>query len=104
MTTNKKTVVRKYSDFHGTRPIRVRRVTLPNPKGGKVMKIGRLISLTYEPESPSALKGSHFSHTFGDFGTLKFGKRKPLLVTDGTNLYIVRDGAPYYFDKRGIIG
>lgn len=97
-------VVSVYKGFHNAHPIKVRRVKLPEPTGKKLIKIGRLTSICYEPEDPSMLKGTIFEHTFGDVGTATFRKEKPILVTDGKNLFIIREKSKYKFSKRGIIG
>lgn len=95
-----------YQDFHEVEP-RQREVDVPEPKG-PLIKIGRLIELVYEPESPSRLKGKQFVHEMGDTGELfqrtMALRDKPILATDGKNLFILRGRSRYYFSERGIIG
>jgi len=94
-----------YQSFHGNPPAKTRMVNLPVPKKGqKLVKIGRLTHVTYNPELPSKRAGSHYEHAFGDTGT-KILPDKPILATDegGKNLYIIPDKAKPRFTNRGII-
>ena len=92
-----------YQAFHGALPKRIRKVKFELPKG-RLVKIGRLISLDYAPENPSRHVGVRYTHKFGDTGRVILPD-KPLLVTDskGKNLYIIKDGAKTHFTERGII-
>lgn len=95
-----------YRGFHGAVPKGEREVEVPTPKG-KLMKIGRLVEITYEPEEPSQRKRTHYVHEFGDDGNrvVKGIKSKPILATDKRgDLFIVRDKSRHYFSPRGIIG
>ena len=96
---------RLYEDFHGAPPATERRVQLPEPRG-PVMQVGRVIEIVYEPEKPSTLAGKQFQHEFGDRGLPWFDKNpkhRPILATDGKDLFIVRDKSKHYFSERGII-
>lgn len=92
-----------YQDFHGNNPARVRNVHLPEPIGGRVIAIGRLMRLEYEPYPPSKHAGTRFYHVMGDDGN-RILKDKPILATDGRSLFIVPDKASPRFTGRGIIG
>ncbi len=97
-----------YSAFHGVPPKGIRTVFYEPPKKGiPLIKVGRIYSISYEPESPSRHKNTLFEHKFGDDGYKVYEKDKPLLVTDkdGKNLYIVRDKDTKFpiFTSRGII-
>ena len=95
-----------YQAFHGNPPARARKVKLPIPqKGERLIKIGRLHSVIYEPERPSQHRGKLFEHKLGDTGE-RMLREKPILATDsqGQNLYIIPDKARPKFTKRGIIG
>jgi len=104
--TRKNEIPDQYRDFHGSPPRNARRVNLPNPKGGSLMKIGRLTQINYIPENPSMLAGAEYSHKFGDTGTVVFKKNKPILAVDSTGkqLYIINDKSTYKFGPRGIVG
>ncbi len=95
-----------YESFHGTSPIRTRKVTYENPEG-TLVKIGRLIRIEYAPEYPSKHTGTRFYHDSGDTGT-KMLKSNLILATDtkGKNLFLVRDKESKYpfFSSRGVIG
>jgi len=96
-----------YEDFHGARPIRERMVDLPEPKG-KLIKIGKLVRLEYEPDYPSQYQGTRFYHNSGDTGTKKL-KTNLILCTDeeGKNLFLIKANPKAkhpYFSERGIIG
>lgn len=95
-----------FESFHGAQP-RERQAEVPEPKG-PLMKIGRLLEIVYRPESPSNLKGKDFQHELSDDGTPWYSKKlkdKPILATDGVNLFIIRSrGSKLHFSNRGIIG
>ena len=95
-----------YKSFHGVSPIRKRKVFYEEPKG-EIIKIGRLVRIEYEPEPPSKLTGTRYTHEGGDLGH-KTIKSNAILATNkkGTQLYIVREKKTKYprFSGRGIIG
>ena len=93
-----------YQAFHGNPPARTRRVHFDVPK--RAIKIGRLIALQYAPEPPSRLAGRRFEHEFGDYGTLRFGKHKPILAVSpgGKQLLVLNELSDYKFESRGIVG
>lgn len=93
-----------YQVFHGNPPANVRRVRFEVPK--RAVKIGRLVSLQYAPESPSRLAGRQFEHAFGDYGTMRFGKHRPILAVsaDGRQLIVLNELSNYKFESRGIVG
>lgn len=103
-----KNVRELFKNFHGTEP-RERQVDVPQPRG-PILKIGRLIEVVYQPEAPSQLRGKQFQHTLGDEGA-PFGIRRkklsdrPILATDGRDLFIIRGKSIHRFDEsgRGII-
>ena len=100
------TVPKLFQEFHGNPPARVRKVSVKTLKDGdKLVKWGRIIEITYEPEPPSKYAGEKYYHKFGDYG-LKFGKDKPILATDeaGDNLYIIKDKSRFKLGSRGIVG
>ena len=91
-----------YESFHGNPPANIRKVHIKDPK--RLVKIGRLKSLVYEPEAPSKRKGTHYEHAFGDYG-YKFKKgQEPILAVseDGKQLFVVE--GKYIFGERGIVG
>lgn len=96
-----------FEGFHGSPPARERQVDVPTPRG-PLMKIGRLLEIVYQPEKPSTLKGKQFQHEFGDTGT-PFGIRRkklsdrPILATDGRDLFVIRGKSVHFFSERGII-
>lgn len=95
-----------YQQFHGRPPTRIRIAYYKSPKSKeKVIKIGRLAELVYNPEPPSQYAGKYYKHQFGDYG-YKFGKQQPILAVsrDGKQLYIINDRAKPKFGKRGIVG
>jgi len=101
-----KNPINLYQAFHRAQPIRLRKVKVDLPKkGDRLIKIGRLESLTYRPEYPSKLRGAEYEHKMGDTGTMML-KDKPILATreDGTGLFIIPDKSKYKFTKRGIVG
>ena len=91
-----------YEDFHGAAPKGTRKVHVKEPK--RLVKIGRLKSLVYQPDNPSKRKGTNFEHRFGDYGyKFKRGQEPILAVSDdGKQLFIVE--GKYEFDERGIVG
>ena len=95
-----------YEDFHGTLPVRKRPVYYEEPKG-EIIKIGRLARIEYDPEPPSKLTGTRYTHEGGDLGH-KVIKSNAILATNksGTQLYIVREKKSKYprFSARGIEG
>ena len=92
-----------YQSFHGNPPGRIRKVKFAMPRG-RLVKIGRLLSLDYAPENPSRHQGVRYTHRFGDTGEGMLPE-KPILCTDskGRNLFILKDGAQTHFSERGII-
>lgn len=93
-----------FQKFHGANPT-TRQVEFNPPKGKKLIKIGRIVSVVYEPEPPSKLSGKQFEHKWGDTGD-KMLPHRPLFCTDisGKNFFIVNDKARPYFNERGVIG
>ena len=95
-----------YTSFHGSEPMRARKVTLPEPKG-KLIKIGRLVEIVYHPEYPSERRESHYVHKFGDTGTEKLKSNSILAADENGEIFIVKDkkgnGYPKFTD-RGIVG
>ncbi len=95
-----------YQRFHGNPPRSIRRVNLPIPRNGeRLIKIGRLKFVTYEPEQPSRLAGKLYEHEWGDTGRIKL-PHNPILATDskGEHFYIIPDKSGAKFTERGIIG
>ena len=93
-----------FQKFHGAQPT-TRQVEFNPPKGKKLIKIGRAVSVVYEPESPSKLVGKQYEHKWGDTGD-KMLKNRPLFCTDasGKNFFLINDKARPYFNERGVIG
>jgi len=91
-----------YQSFHGANPKGTRRINFSVPT--RLVKIGRLKSLIYAPESPSKHVGTHFSHKFGDYGYKFVRGQEPVLAVseDGKQLMIVN--GKYVFGDRGIVG
>ena len=95
-----------YQQFHGNPPSNVRKVNLLVPKKGqRLVKIGRLRRIEYDPEYPSKHVGIRFYHLAGDIGSKMV--KAPILATDseGKGLYIIPEvkGFPK-FSSRGILG
>ena len=90
-----------YRSFHGANP-KSRKVKVPTP-GGSLLKIGRLTELNYRPEAPSRRAGQEYFHRLGDTGSMILPE-KPILATDGKNLYIIPEESRTRFTERGIIG
>lgn len=97
-----------YESFHGTSPLRTRKVLYePPPKDAPLVKWGKISQINYIPEHPSKRANTEFFHKFGDYGEgIKFGKNKPILATDATgkNLYVIKDKSKFHLTDRGIIG
>ncbi len=96
-----------YEKFHGANPARVRSIEVDIPPAGtKLVKLGMLESVIYQPESPSKLAGRHFEHKFGDYGYKFEGKNKPILASsqDGSHLFILKSNSRFKFGERGIVG
>ena len=95
---------RLYQEFHQAQPHK-RVVNVPEPRG-PLLKIGRLKEIVYEPDAPSQLAGQEFQHIMGDFGSLlrHISEEKPVLATDGKNLFVIRGRSKYRFTRRGIVG
>ncbi len=99
-----------YRRFHDAEPKGWRKINVPElPE--RAWKLGRLVALVYEPESPSTKKGTAYEHQFPDTGNpikMAFGKKElPTLYSseDGKQLLIVRKKSKYYIDPdRGIVG
>ena len=94
-----------YQQFHGNPP-KARRVKarVPN-KGEKLIAIGKLVSVEYQPYGSSKRQRVHYTHNFGDTGD-EMLPDKPILATgaNGKGLYIIEDKASPFFSNRGIIG
>ena len=97
-----------YEKFHGTPPKTVKRVKVATPKEGeKLVAIGRLIELTYEPFGSSKRKGVHYVHEMGDEGEGKRSSGETILAVsqDGQNFYLIKsNGSRTRFSERGILG
>ena len=96
-----------YEKFHGAPPKTLKRVRVATPKEGeKLVAIGRLIELVYEPFGSSKRKGVQYVHEMGDEGEGKHNPEKPILAVsqDGKDLYIIKNGAKTRFSGRGILG
>ena len=97
-----------YDAFHGSPPMRIRKVRYesPNPKE-PLIKIGRLSQINYIPEYPSKRKGVEFYHRAGDLGYATI-RSNAILATNkaGTQLYILKEKGTKYprFTKKGLIG
>ena len=98
-----------YEAFHGSPPLRQRKISYePPPKDKPLLKVGRISQINYIPEFPSKKSGQEFYHLSGDTGE-KTLKSNLILATDskGKNLYLLKDKKnrrPYFSGKRGIIG
>jgi len=95
-----------YERFHGNPPANLKRVVVATPKEGeKLVAVGRIIEIVYEPFGSSKRKGIHFVHTMGDLGGGRFNREKPILAVsqDGKSFYIIKDRALTHFTERGII-
>ena len=96
-----------YRSFHGAQPTHIRKVKYtPPPK--RLIKIGRLVRVEYEPEFPSKKRKTRYYHEMGDTGS-EVLKSNAILATDekGKNLYILKDQStsPYpKFSELGILG
>jgi len=95
-----------YDAFHGSPPMRIRKVRYEPPKS-PLIKIGKLVRVEYQPEHPSKRTGTRYYHEMGHTGT-SILKSNLILATDqkGKNLYLLKDkDTKYpYFSKLGIIG
>ena len=95
-----------YQAFHGAEPI-MKKVVFEPPQG-RLIKIGRLIQLEYQPEPPSKRTGTQYYHSMGDLGGSQHLKSNSILCTDesGQNLFIIKDkpGKWPRFSNRGILG
>ena len=95
-----------YKSFHGASPIRKRKVFYQEPEG-EIIKIGRLARIEYNPEPPSKLTGTRYTHESGDLGH-KVIKSNAILASnkEGTQLYIVKEKNTKFprFSKFGILG
>ena len=104
--TKKHTKNPLYESFHGTSPVKVRKVSYEPPKS-PLIKIGRLVRIEYEPEFPSKRRNTRYYHKGGDLGH-KVIKSNAILATnkEGTQLYIVKEKKGKYprFTSRGIVG
>ena len=97
-----------YEGFHGSPPLRQRKISYePPPKDKPLLKVGRISQINYIPEFPSKKSGQEFYHISGDTGE-KTLKSNLILATDskGKNLYLLKDKESKlpFFSKRGIIG
>ena len=92
-----------YRSFHGVSPKGTRRVKVPRAEG-RLIAIGRIVRIEYEPYGSSKRKGIHYYHIMGDDGR-KIHREKPILATseDGKSFFIVKDQAKTHFTSRGII-
>jgi hypothetical protein len=96
-----------YTAFHGDNPKGLRKVELPKPVG-RLILVGKLVELTYQPAENSKLAKNQFVHAFGDTGDAKLPSNS-MLATDesGKNFFIVRSTTTIkrpFFSERGIIG
>ena len=96
-----------YEQFHGVAPSKVTPVYYQSPPK-KLIKVGRLRRIDYEPEIPSKLSKTIYFHHAGDLGDRKSTRSNVILATDekGKHLYLVRDRNTKYpiFTGRGILG
>ena len=97
-----------YESFHGSPPLRQRKISYePPPKGKPLVKVGRISQINYIPEFPSKKSGTEFYHLSGDTGE-KTLKSNLILATDqdGKNLYLLKDKKSKhpFFSSRGLIG
>jgi len=96
-----------YESFHGVPPSKQTKVYYePPPK--RLIQIGELTQINYNPRNPSKKHGTEFYHKSGDDGKTILPNNL-ILATDeeGKNLYLVRknkDTKRPYFSDRGIIG
>jgi len=94
-----------YQKFHGNPPKKRRKIDIPMPKKGTVLTaLGRMPEIRYTPYAPSQYAGTTLRHRWGDIGRVMM-PHKPLLVTDGKDLWIVPEkGSNIRVTSRGIIG
>lgn len=95
--------VAAYSGFHEAKPHLGKAKVAPYPK--MLVKLGRAVSVAYEPEPPSKRAGHVYEHQFGDTG-YSMEQERPVLAVDPTTgeLYFLRERSRYHFSDRGIIG
>lgn len=79
-----------YEKFHSTKPDKIQIIRFKIPK--KLTKLGKVVSISYKPDPPSAYSESTWIHSF---------KKKPILATDGKNLFII---GKIKISSRGIEG
>ena len=94
-----------YEQFHENPPkVRKTRIRVPN-KGEKLIAIGRLTAVEYQPYGNSKRKKVIFRHKLGDTGS-KMLSNKPVLATgaNGKGLFVIEDESAPFFSERGIIG
>jgi len=92
-----------YEQFHGASPNLVKiKYKMPDKP---LVKIGRLLEVTYLPELPSKRTGTAYTHKWGDTGSMTL-PGKPILAVDksGKNFYILKSSSRAKFSERGIVG
>lgn len=95
-----------YEQFHGNPPMRTRKVKIRVPnKGEKLVAIGKLVSVEYEPYGSSRRRKVRYTHELGDTGS-RVLPEKPILATgkDGKGLFVIEDKSSPKFSSRGIVG
>lgn len=106
--TTRGTLSHIYQSFHGLRPSKLIKLSLPYRKIPEdLVLIGQLIALEYEVIGTSERKGTLFRHEFGDIGGKKRVKAPVYLATDKSRkmFYILPTSSRHpFFSGRGIIG
>jgi hypothetical protein len=88
----------QYEDFHwGRKPTRAIRATVPRPRGA-LWEVGEMPAIPYTTKKGNEGRVT-YEHTFAEHG----GK-KPIVASDGRDLFIVRRGARFSIRREGITG
>lgn len=94
---------RRYEDFHGVPPAKVRNVPISLPSTWFLQgDLTNDTSISYAPPDNSERRNTVFSHDFGDLGGRK-QKSKSKLYVDPTGKYMLILGN-FHVNGRGIVG
>ena len=96
-----------YREFHGGEP-EISKLTLESRTiPDKLVVIGRLIAVEYEPTGGSSRKGDVYRHEWGDTGKRKVDTLHYFCTDEsGREFYLIKGKPQSYpiFNERGVVG
>jgi len=94
-----------YKSFHGSVPNVIKISYTPPKPGEKLVSIGMIEEIVYQPFGSSKRKNTIYSHKSGDTGANVLpGKMILATSQDGKRFYLLKGSSKAVFSERGIVG